>query len=350
MSAGGSVDANAYPATVLNPHLVPRRPPPVGRLRVVVYRPPADSADLAADVRHGLLLPQKALPPKYFYDRRGAQLFDRICDLPEYYLTRTEHGLLEQVADDIAMLAQPNDLVELGSGASRKTRVLLNALASRVADLRYVAIDVSETMLRESALALLHDYPRLRVHAVVADYERDLHQIPRGRRRLVIFLGSTIGNLTPGATQSFLTQLRDQLADGEYLLLGVDLLKPVEILEAAYNDAAGLTAEFNRNILRVVNGALGADFAPRNFGHVAFFDPELSQIEMHLRAVSPHAVVIRKLDWTVRFAAGETIHTEISRKFTRTEVESALAVTGFELVRWYTPANGYFGLALARAA
>lgn len=348
MRATESANAKAYPAAAPRPSAA-REAMSSSRLRVRVHRPQGDDTQLRADVRQGLSSPQKTLPPKYFYDARGARLFDRICDLPEYYLTRTEQGLLEQVAGDIAAITRPSDLVELGSGASRKTRVLLDVLTSRTATLRYAPMDVSETMLRDSALALLRSYPQLRVHAVVADYERDLQQLPRGRRRLVLFLGSTIGNLTPAAMQSFLTRLRHLLVPREHVLLGFDLLKPIDILEAAYNDAAGVTAEFNRNILRVVNRTLDADFVPERFEHVAFFNRQRSQIEMHLRATAAHEVCIRKLEWSVRFAVGETIHTEISRKFSRAEVEAVLATTGFELVRWYTPTNGYFGLALARA-
>lgn len=347
MSASGTANANAYPAAPHRPAIT-RGPSSSARLQVSVLRQQADSAELEADVRHGLSLPQKMLPPKYFYDERGARLFDRICDLPEYYLTRTEQALLDRVAGEIASLTRPGDVVELGSGASRKTRLLLDVLTSRGVDLRYVPMDVSEAMLRDSARALLQSYPQLRVHAVVADYERDLQYLPRGRRRLVLFLGSTIGNLTPSALQTFLARLRQQLLPGEFVLLGFDLLKPVEILEAAYNDAAGVTAEFNRNVLRVINRALHADFGPERFEHVAFFNRERSQIEMHLRATAAHEVHIRKLRWTVHLAAGETIHTEISRKFSRAEAESALAAAGFELTRWYTPANGYFGLALVQ--
>ncbi len=319
----------------------------IPRLEIQVFRPQADSADLAADVQRGLSLPQKALPPKYFYDERGARLFDAICELPEYYLTRTEAALLDQIAGEIAERVRPADLVELGSGASRKTRILLDALTQR-GDLRYVPIDVSESMLRESALVLRHSYPRLRVHAVVADYERDLHHLPASPRRLLIFLGSTIGNLTPAAMRVFLHQLRAQLGPDDYFLLGVDLLKPTDTLEAAYNDAAGLTAEFNRNILHVLNRELEADFVPECFEHVAFFNAERSQIEMHLRVRSAQQVFIRRLDWTVHFAAGEMLHTEISRKFTRAEVEAALGAAGLHLAGWYTPQNDYFGLALAR--
>ncbi len=317
------------------------------RLRIEVFRPQADIAELAADVQHGLSLPHKALPPKYFYDERGARLFDAICELPEYYLTRTESALLHQTAGEIAERVRPADLVELGSGASRKTRILLDAATQR-GELRYVPVDVSESMLQESALALLRAYPRLWVHALVADYERDLHRLPASPRRLLVFLGSTIGNLTPAAMQLFLRRLRAQLGPEDRFLLGVDLLKRVDVLEAAYNDAAGLTAEFNRNILHVLNRELEADFVAECFEHVAFFNRERAQIEMHLRAAAAQNVFIRRLDRTVHFARGELLHTEISRKFTRAELEAALSAAGLHLAEWYTPPNGYFGLALAR--
>lgn len=320
------------------------------RLRIDVHRRTAGSAEFAEDVRRGLLAPQKTLPPKYFYDDRGSELFDAICDLPEYYLTRTGQILLDRFAAQIVRAARPSVLVEFGSGTSRTTRTLLNALARARRSVCYVPVDVSEGMLRRSALALLREYPSLRIHAIVGDYERDLHRLPPGRQRLVLFLGSTIGNLTRTATAEFLHSLRRQLGSGDHFLLGVDLVKPVEILEAAYNDRAGVTAEFNRNILRVLNRDLDATFDLDQFEHVAFFNREQSQIEMHLRARRAQRVTIRGLGLTVPFAAGETIHTEISRKFTRDEVETALRDADFQPVDWYTPHNNFFALALSRAA
>jgi L-histidine Nalpha-methyltransferase len=203
-------------------------------------------------------------------------------------------------------------------------------------------------MLRDAARALLETYPTMRIHAVIGDYERHLYRIPAGSQRLVVFLGSTIGNLSPAATARFLRRVRAQLTRSDSFLLGVDLVKSIAVMEAAYNDSAGVTAEFNRNILRTINRHLGADFDPLGFEHVAFFNREGSQIEMHLRARVAHRVFIRALRLSVRFAAGETIHTEISRKFTAAEVESMLRAAGFELTRWYTPADNYFGLVLAR--
>lgn len=326
------------------------RPLPIDdRLLVDVRRTVSQAAGLRRDVYQGLLAPQKALPPKYFYDDRGARLFDAICDLPEYYLTRTEQALLQHITTDIVAITRPSDVVELGSGAARKTRIILDALSQNDRVLTYVPIDVSEAMLRRAAGALLRDYPRLRVHAVVADYEHDWELLPSTQRRLALFLGSTIGNFTPAAAATFLVNVHRQLAAGDHFLLGVDLVKPVAVLEAAYNDRQGVTAEFNRNILRVINRHLDADFDIERFEHVAFFNRQQSQIEMHLRVRQAHQVTIRALDLSVAFMAGETIHTEISRKLTRDEVEAMLAAAGFEPVRWYTPANNYFGLALSRA-
>ncbi|HUI26853.1 MAG TPA: L-histidine N(alpha)-methyltransferase [Candidatus Kryptonia bacterium] len=318
------------------------------RLRVDVHLDPQQPSTLAADVLRGLALPQKTLPPKHFYDDRGSRLFETICDLPEYYLTRTEQALLETVAEEIVALTRPRDLVEFGSGASRKTRVLLDALQRPGPAVRYVPMDVSESTLRRSAASLLEAYPALTIHAVVGDYERHLDRLPNGRLRLVAFLGSTIGNFTPAQAEAFLARVAAQLNGGDHLLLGVDVVKDPAVLHAAYNDAAGVTAEFNRNILRVVNRTLDGTFDPDAFEHVAFFDPQASQIEMHLRATQAHTVRIKALDLAVRFREGETIHTEISRKFTRPETDSLLRRTGFELVRWFEPANRYFALALAR--
>ena len=336
------------------PDRLPPRAVDGARVRIDVHRRPSHDGALAHDVRIGLLAPHKTLPPKYFYDDRGARLFDAICDLPEYYLTRTEQALLEDVVDDIVAVATPRAVVEFGSGASRKTRVVLDALArsrtTRSRTMCYVPMDVSEGMLRRSAARLVREYPRLRVHAVVGDYEHDLGRLPHAAQRLVMFLGSTIGNFTPAATARFLADVRRQLSRGDYFLVGLDLVKSVEILEAAYNDGAGLTAEFNRNMLRVINRHLDADFDVESFEHVAFFNRAQSQIEMHLRARTAHTVAIRRLDLRVPFGAGETIHTEISRKFTCAEAESMLHAAGFQLSRWYAPPNNYFGLALATVA
>jgi L-histidine N-alpha-methyltransferase len=323
--------------------------PTTPRLRIEVVRSESAYANLADDVRAGLTAVPKSLPCKYLYDDRGSRLFDAICDLPEYYLTRTEQSLLETVADEIVGLTQPADVIELGSGTSRKTRVLLNALRRGRFSARYIPLDVNEWMLRRTAASLLRDYPELRVRGIVGDYHRDLGRIPAGANRLVLFLGSTIGNLTPQATAAFLGDLRAQLDTGDHVLLGVDLVKPTATLEAAYNDSAGVTARFSRNILQVLNRELGADFDLQRFRHIAYFSPPRSQIEIYLEAQEAHFVSIPRLGMTVPFAAGERVHTEISRKFTRATASDALEAAAFRLERWYTPANGYFGLALGRA-
>ena len=318
------------------------------RFRLDRYLEPMRRSSLAEDVRNGLTAAPKRLPPKYFYDDRGSRLFDAICDTPEYYPTRTEQALLQGVAAEIAALTQPTHLIELGSGTSRKTRVLLDALMRRGSELCYIPMDVSEGMLRRTALALRSEYPRLRVHAIAGDYEHHLERIPVGARRLVLFLGGTIGNFAPAEANDFLVSLTRQLAPGDFVLIGMDLRKPAEVLHAAYNDAAGLTAEFNRNVLCVINRELDADFRPEEFEHLAFFNAEASQVEMHLRARRDRAVRIRALGLTVPFAAGETIHTEISRKFHRTEVEQMFAGAGCRMLRWYVPSNDYFALVLGR--
>jgi L-histidine N-alpha-methyltransferase len=301
---------------------------------------------LAADVRAGLGRRPKTLPPKYFYDERGARLFDAICDLPEYYPTRTEQALLGRVAGDVIAMTRPTHLIELGSGASRKTRLLLDALARPPGGACYVPWDVSEEMLRRSAAALRVMYPQLRIQGIVGDYQHHIDRLPGGGRRLVIFLGSTIGNLTPKETQRFLATLGRHLEPRDALLLGLDLVKPVPVLNAAYNDSKGVTAEFNRNVLRVLNRELDGDFDLDRFEHVAFYDPREAQVEMHLRATAFQRVRLRKLPLDVVFAAGETIRTEISRKFTRADAVSMLAAAGCSLKRWFESSDQYFALAL----
>jgi L-histidine N-alpha-methyltransferase len=337
------------PARKAVPYLRPHRSRPAADplLRVERHRVDDRKLQLAADVRRGLTAEPKWLPPKYFYDDRGSQLFEAICQLPEYYLTRTERALLAEIADTVIGVTQPAQLVELGSGSASKTRLLLDALLRAQPSAVFVPIDVSESTLRRSAAALRDDYPALRVHAIVADYERGLPRLGSSGPRLVVFLGSTIGNFVPPNDIAFLRGLARQLRAGDHLLLGVDLVKPVERLHAAYNDAAGVTAEFNRNVLRVVNRELQADFDPARFDHVAFYDPAAAQIEMHLRARVAHSVQIAGLDLSVDFAAGETIHTESSRKFTRASAQAMLDAGGFRLVHWYSSRGDDFALALA---
>jgi L-histidine N-alpha-methyltransferase len=303
---------------------------------------------LADDVRDGLTRSLKELPPKYFYDERGSVLFDRITSLPEYYPTRCERSILNRHAPQLVRGTE--ELVELGSGTASKTRALLYAMAGAGSLRRYVPFDVDESVVRACALELVELYPGLRVHGVVGDFGRDLERVPDGRRRLFAFLGGTIGNLYPAERAGFLERMRALMGPDDRLVIGTDLVKDRAVLEAAYNDSAGTTAEFNRNILRVINAGLEADFDPEAFEHVAFFDEANSWIEMRLRANGAQRVRIDGADLEVTFADGEEIRTEISAKFTRDAVERELDDAGLRLDDFFTDGSALFGLAFARAA
>jgi len=318
------------------------------RLRVDVRASNGDASSLLEDARKGLSSVPKSIPPKYFYDERGSKLFAAICDLPEYYLTRIEQALLDERAGEIIALTRPTHLVEIGSGGARKTRTLLDAIADAGLPAVYLPFDVSESTLRQSSLALLGEYPWLRVHGLVGDYERDLDLIPPGEGRLVAFLGSTIGNLDPRQTARFLRRLAARLGPHDHFLLGTDLVKPRQVLEVAYDDAAGVTAEFNLNLLQVLNRELGADFDPSAFEHVSFYNARAARIEMHLCSRRAQRVRVAALGRIFRFAADERMRTEISRKFTRASVEHMLGAAGFRMLQWFTPANGWFALSLSR--
>jgi L-histidine Nalpha-methyltransferase len=305
--------------------------------------------DLRADVRAGLTATPKTLPPKYFYDARGSELFDDITRLPEYYLTRAETAILERHAAEIARLSRCESLVELGSGTSAKTRLLLRALLAAGTLREFVPFDLDPAVLTEASEALAAEYPSLRIAPFVGDFEHDLAAIPARGRRMIAFLGSTIGNLEPSARASFLKQVGAALQPGDTFLLGTDLVKDAGRLERAYDDAAGVTADFNRNVLRVVNRELGADFAVDEFEHVAVWDPAREWIEMRLRAGREQRVTISDLGLVVRFAAGEELRTEISAKFRREVVEAELAAAGLETVRFWTDPDGDFALTLARS-
>jgi L-histidine N-alpha-methyltransferase len=304
---------------------------------------------LAEDVLDGLTRPFKELPPKHFYDARGAELFDQICDLPEYYPTRAERAILEQQAEELAELTGAVELVELGSGTAAKTRVLLDALYAAGTLERYVPVDVTESMVRECAHELTSEYPGLRVHGVIGDFERHLDRVPPAEGpRIVAFLGGTIGNFPPGSRRRVLRQIARLLGPADYLLMGTDLVKDPRVLEAAYDDSQGVTAAFNRNVLHVLNRELQADFDPEDFDHVALFDPHNEWIEMRLRARREHTTLVRDLDLPVHFHAGEELRTEISAKFTPERLDGDLAAAGLELVRWLTDPEGLFALTLSR--
>ena len=309
------------------------------------------AAALADDARAGLTATPKWLSPKWLYDERGSRLFDAITRLPEYYLTRREREILAARAPEIAVTARADTLVELGSGTSEKTRLLLDALADAGVLRRFVPFDVSESTLRDSAAAVAREYPGIEVEGVVGDFQRHLDALPAGvTSRLVAFLGSSIGNLGPRERERFVVALARVLGPGETLLVGFDLVKDRARLEAAYDDAAGVTAEFNRNVLNVLNRELDADFDVAAFEHVAFYDAENEWIEMRLRSVRSQQVSLRALGLEIRLEAGEDIRTEISAKFRRDRVEAELVAAGFELRRWWTDAAGDFALALARRA
>jgi L-histidine Nalpha-methyltransferase len=306
--------------------------------------------DDGSDVVRGLSQPQKTLPCRYFYDDRGSELFEQITDLPEYYPTRTEQSILERYAPEIARMTGASELIELGSGSSRKTHLLLEAYTQIDRNLHYCPIDISEGILKTTAIALLDRYPNLKLTGLAGTYEQALAQLPISERenRMLIFLGSTLGNLNDAERNKFLTQIQQALQPGEFFLLGVDLQKPVEILEAAYNDVQGVTAEFNLNILQHLNDRYQANFDLQQFTHYAFYNPIEHQIEMHLRSLKSQTVCFRSLDYQVTFAAGETIHTEISRKFHLPTLTTILDERALHPLKVWTDSKDWFGLLLCQ--
>ncbi len=325
--------------------------------RIDVHLTPADArAALRADVLLGLTAQPKRLPPKYFYDARGSALFEEITALPEYFPTRTEAALLTAHVDEVAALTGATTLVELGSGSSAKTRLLLDALGREGTLRRYVPLDVSAAALREALDALAVRYPALGLHGVVGDFTAHLDRLPRGGgsgaggdRRLLAFLGGTIGNLEPGQRAVFLARVRAALRRGEHLLLGAALVTDPEVLVAAYDDAAGVTAEFNRNLLHVLNRELHADLDVDAFAHVALWDAEREWIEMRLRASRPTAATVHDLGLAVEFAVGEELHTEISAKFRTAGLDAELAAAGLPPLRTWIDPLERFALTLAVA-
>ena len=324
-------------------------PPASPAIRIDSHLDGAQERSLADDVLDGLTRPFKELPPKHFYDARGAELFDRICELPEYYPTRAERAILRESAGELAALTGAAELVELGSGTAAKTRVLLDALYEAGTLRRYVPVDVTESMVRECAEALTEEYPGLRVHGVIGDFERHLDRVPDAEGpRLVAFLGGTIGNFPPGSRRRFLRAIGRLLGPEDHLLMGTDLVKDPDVLEAAYDDAQGVTAEFNRNVLRVLNRELDADFDPEDFDHIALFDTQHEWIEMRLRARREHTTLVRALNLPVHFDAGEEVRTEISAKFTPERLDGDLSAASLQLVSWLTDPEELFALTLSR--
>jgi L-histidine N-alpha-methyltransferase len=318
-------------------------------IRIESWLSEAQERSLANDVLDGLTRPFKELPPKHFYDARGSELFERICELPEYYPTRTERAILEDRADEIVAQTGAGELVELGSGSAEKAKVLLDAMARAGTLRRYIPFDVSATVVEDAAQELVEHYEGLRVEGVIGDFQRHLDRIPprADTPRIVALLGGTIGNFPPGTRRSLLSSIAALLGEGDRLLLGTDLVKDPAIIEAAYDDSEGVTAEFNRNLLHVLNRDLGADFTPEAFDHVAFFDRRNEWVEMRLRATRPCSVLIADLDLRVEFAAGEELRTEISAKFTRDRIQADFEAAGLRLDGWYTDPEDLFALSLA---
>jgi L-histidine N-alpha-methyltransferase len=304
-------------------------------------------SSLEEDARRGLTSTPKDIPAKWFYDERGSALFEEITRLPEYYPTRAERSILATHASDIARATNADTLVELGSGTSEKTRLLLDALQAAGTLQRFVPFDVSKQTLHDAAAAIEAEYPELEVQPVVGDFDTDLDLIPRRGRRVIAFLGGTIGNLLPDERARFLRDVATGLGPDDHFLLGTDLVKDDQRLEAAYNDARGITAEFNKNVLLVMNRELGADFDLARFDHVARYDGENEWIEMFLRSRADHTVHVAALGLDVHFTTGEEMRTEVSAKFRRSGVEAELRRAGMQLARWWTDRSGDFALSLS---
>jgi len=309
------------------------------------------AATMARDVRTGLSAELKELAPKYFYDERGSQLFEQITELDEYYPTRAEHAILaSRSAEIVAAAGAPRCLVELGSGSAAKTRHLLSAMRDEGCLATYVPVDISEEITHETARLLADEYPGLTIRGLVCDFERHLERIPdEGGGRMIAFLGGTIGNLYPAQRQEFLARLADLMGPRDRLLLGTDLVKDTDRLEAAYDDAGGVTAEFNKNVLHVLNRELGADFDLDAFAHVANYDVAAARMDIRLRSRVEQTVWLEELELEVDFAAGEEMRTEISAKFTDASLRDAYAAAGLEMTDWLTDPAGDYALSLARA-
>ncbi len=301
--------------------------------------------NISAEITNGLTSTEKYLPSKYFYDARGSQLFEDICQLPEYYLTRTEMALLKEVSPEIMSTFKGGDLVELGSGANWKIRMLLEAAGnSNLASFRYVPVDVSRSALTSASNELLKIFPLLDVLGIITDFFHHMEVIPGSRPKMIIFFGSTIGNLNEVESDIFLKNIAGSMTRNDKFLLGLDMVKSKERLEAAYNDSQGITSEFNKNILYVLNKRLNADFNPEHFDHLAFFNEKKERVEMHLKTNCNVSVTISDLGLTVGLKEGETIHTEICRKFSRDKIEHMVSEAGLAINNWYTDPKEWFSL------
>ena len=302
------------------------------------------------DVIKGLTQKSKSLPSRYFYDDRGSQLFEQICDLPEYYPTRTEAAILQKYGNEVVQITQECELVELGSGSSTKTRFLLDAYQAQGYRLRYLPIDVSAKILEESAKQLLQDYPLLHIYGLVSTYEQALEELisKQFKKRMILFLGSTLGNFNDWECDRFFSGVLTALDQGDYFLLGIDLQKPQSVLEAAYNDTQGITAAFNLNMLAHLNKRFQGDFVPDSFEHRAFYNQSKSQIEMHLISKRSQLVHLNSLDLTVKLEQGETILTEISRKFNLQQIQLYLQKQGLKSLQVWTDPKQWFGLLLCQ--
>jgi L-histidine Nalpha-methyltransferase len=321
------------------------------QITIDVHLPPGGPlSGMAADVRAGLTKPFKELSPRYFYDDRGSELFERITELPEYYPTRCERQILELHSREICAAAGgPATLIELGSGSAAKTRVLLDAMRDVGSLESYAPVDISEQITRDTADAIVSEYG-ITVHGLVCDFERDLERIPLGGPRVIALLGGTVGNFEPAQRASFLARVANLLGDEDHFLLGTDLVKDRETLEAAYNDAAGVTAEFNKNVLAVLNERLGCDFDLDAFEHVAFWDEENLWMDVRLRSLRRQVVNVSALEMQVAFDRGEEMRTEISTKFAREGLAGIYAESSLQMVGWWTDPEGLFALSLARPA
>ena len=315
------------------------------RLQVKVSRRDKSSESFAQDVLKGLSSTPKTLSPKYFYDKTGSELFEKITALPEYYPTRTEREIIEKYSEEIAILAQKDfDFIELGSGSSTKTRLLLEAFLRRNEKLHYIPIDISKSILVESAKALLKDYPELRITALASDYITALNSLKQQNisKKLIAFLGSTIGNFNEKGRIEFLREIRATMNSQDCFLIGVDLIKDKEIIEPAYNDSQGITAKFNLNLLVRINKELDGNFDPDKFRHRAFLNEKMSRIEMHLESITRQSVKIGKLNHTFEFKKGETIYTEDSYKFSKEQIKETAKACGFEMKHsWYDSKNWF---------